>query len=82
MKNYLFYVMVLLIVLIGLALILFAMNKLKQKESGVAGLFIFGPAYLILLKRNYKFTTREKLGWGAVFVLMLVVPLISHWLES
>lgn len=82
MDRYLIYsVLVLLGFLLWITLVLVMRKHSKDKRS-IAAYLLIGPLHTYLQKRNYSFTKREIIGWGCVFIFMLLAPWITWLLES
>jgi len=82
MRNYLAYVLAVVLAFVVWALIFRIMSKSKGNSKDIKGILLAGPAHFILRRRGYKLNKREILGWGVVFLVMLMAPLISNWLEK
>ena len=81
MYRYLLYsLLVLLGFLLWITLVLVMRRHGKDKRN-IAAYLLIGPLHTYLHKRNYSFTKREIIGWGCVFVLMLLAPWITWLLE-
>jgi hypothetical protein len=81
MTGYLVYV---LLALLGLALVAlpFLLARRGEKSARLFGAYVAGPMHMYLAKRGYRLTKRELILALVVVVLGLVVPIVTHFLES
>ena len=80
-KGYLIYVAV----VVGVFLCWFAAFAIMRRQTGdepsdLKGFLFAGPLHFYLMRRQYRLSSAEILGWAVVLVLMLVAPLATRLL--
>ena len=81
MRGYLIYVA---LIFAGFALWVGLLAAMRRDATGkrVWGHLLLGPLHGYLMRRGYRLTKREVVGWCVVLLLMLVAPLLTFVLEG
>ena len=81
MTGHLIYVAIVLAGFVLWLVLFLAMRKRRDRKHDIAGYLLIGPLHAYLRRRNYSLTKRELFGWGAILILMLLVPWVTRLLE-
>ena len=82
MRGYVIYLLLVVLAFALWILLFIGMRKGRGRTREAAGFLLLGPFHSYMRKRNYSLSSRELVGWGVVFVVMLLAPLLSKWLEQ